>query len=664
MLQAAQAGSGGCVTKVPDETFELGPWRVRPQLGELSHTDTSIHLEPKVMGVLVSLARNAGEVITRDQFIEQVWGGRIVSDEVLSRCISLLRNQLGDDPKNPEYIQTVPKIGYRLIKPVQWQDKQAAQSLSAAEILPRSVGDARSSQRTSGRPANRWFAIAAIGAAVVVLATWYVWRDGSPPVEISGTPVIAVLPFTYLGGDSSNEFFSDGLTEDLIDRLANLPGIDVVASTSVFALKGGPVDIREIAEKLGVSHILTGSVRKEGDRIRITAALTEARNGLVRWSKKYETAYADIFAVQDEISVGIVNELTPRLRNDPSSSVEPDAPTNVMPAYELALRGRFHLRKREEAPILQSIDLFRKAIELDPHFGEAYIDLARAYALLPTYSYEDPDEMFQLAEDTLERGATMDPSIREKIFDVRAFLHFSRWEWIDAELDFRRALELTPNDPNLHQWYSQQLAAVGKPDLALQSVLQAKRLDTLSPAINQRLAVVYQWVDDDQHAYQQFQLARELGMGPRANPEAYALQLVRRKEYSEARAILLDLQRVFQRASDWVDPVIVALQDPSRQDAALDALESVAADRQISLKYLQGAYVVLGAGEPALNVAFELLHQPLDFEVEFLFARENEVVRRQPRFGELLREIGLDQYWDEFGWPEFCARDGGDIVCQ
>jgi TolB-like protein len=616
------------------------------------------------MGVLVSLARNAGEVITRDQFIEQVWGGRIVSDEVLSRCISLLRNQLGDDPKNPEYIQTVPKIGYRLIKPVQWQDKQAAQSLSAAEILPRSVGDARSSQRTSGRPANRWFAIAAIGAAVVVLATWYVWRDGSPPVEISGTPVIAVLPFTYLGGDSSNEFFSDGLTEDLIDRLANLPGIDVVASTSVFALKGGPVDIREIAEKLGVSHILTGSVRKEGDRIRITAALTEARNGLVRWSKKYETAYADIFAVQDEISVGIVNELTPRLRNDPSSSVEPDAPTNVMPAYELALRGRFHLRKREEAPILQSIDLFRKAIELDPHFGEAYIDLARAYALLPTYSYEDPDEMFQLAEDTLERGATMDPSIREKIFDVRAFLHFSRWEWIDAELDFRRALELTPNDPNLHQWYSQHLAAVGKPDLALQSVLQAKRLDTLSPAINQRLAVVYQWVDDDQHAYQQFQLARELGMGPRANPEAYALQLVRRKEYSEARAILLDLQRVFQRASDWVDPVIVALQDPSRQDAALDALESVAADRQISLKYLQGAYVVLGAGEPALNVAFELLHQPLDFEVEFLFARENEVVRRQPRFGELLREIGLDQYWDEFGWPEFCARDGGDIVCQ
>jgi Tfp pilus assembly protein PilF len=400
-----------------------------------------------------------------------------------------------------------------------------------------------------------------------------------------------------------------------------------------FALKGGPVDIREIAEKLGVSHILTGSVRKEGDRIRITAALTEARNGLVRWSKKYETAYADIFAVQDEISVGIVNELTPRLRNDPSSSVEPDAPTNVMPAYELALRGRFHLRKREEAPILQSIDLFRKAIELDPHFGEAYIDLARAYALLPTYSYEDPDVMFQLAEDTLERGATMDPSIREKIFDVRAFLHFSRWEWIDAELDFRRALELTPNDPNLHQWYSQQLAAVGKPDLALQSVLQAKRLDTLSPAINQRLAVVYQWVDDDQHAYQQFQLARELGMGPRANPEAYALQLVRRKEYSEARAILLDLQRVFQRASDWVDPVIVALQDPSRQDAALDALESVAADRQISLKYLQGAYVVLGAGEPALNVAFELLHQPLDFEVEFLFARENEVVRRQPRFG-------------------------------
>jgi tetratricopeptide (TPR) repeat protein len=256
------------------------------------------------------------------------------------------------------------------------------------------------------------------------------------------------------------------------------------------------------------------------------------------------------------------------------------------------LRGRHHLRSREEASLLRSIELFSEAIEFDPHFGEAYRDLARAYALLPTYSYEDPDEMFDLAETALDQGVAMDPSLDEEVYDVRAFLHYSRWEWSAAEEDFRRALEHTPNDPNLHQWYSQQLAAVGKPELALEAVLQAKALDVLSPTINQRLAVVYQWVDDDEKAYQQFELASELGLGPRANPESYVIQLLRRGDYETARELLLDLQRAFRRASHWVDPFIAALKDPARRPDALDALRVVADERQISLKYLQGALVL------------------------------------------------------------------------
>jgi tetratricopeptide (TPR) repeat protein len=270
--------------------------------------------------------------------------------------------------------------------------------------------------------------------------------------------------------------------------------------------------------------------------------------------------------------------------------------------------------------------------------------------------------MFDLAEAALEQGVAMDPSLDEEVYDVRAFLHYSRWEWSAAEEDFRRALEHTPNDPNLHQWYSQQLAAVGKPELALEAVLQAKALDVLSPTINQRLAVVYQWVDDDEKAYQQFELASELGLGPRANPESYVIQLLRRGDYKTARELLLDLQRAFRRASHWVDPFIAALKDPARRPDALDALRVVADERQISLKYLQGALVYLGDADGALEVAFELLNEPLDFEVEFLFARENAIVRQHPRFGELVRAIGLDEYWDTYGWPDFCDRDGDSIT--
>jgi hypothetical protein len=142
------------------------------------------------------------------------------------------------------------------------------------------------------------------------------------------------------------------------------------------------------------------------------------------------------------------------------------------------------------------------------------------------------------------------------------------------------------------------------------------------------------------------------------------VQLLRRGEYDEARALLLDLQRAFRRADEWVDPFIAALQDPSKRPDALAVLRRVAAHRQIGLKYLQGALVYLGDADGAIDVAFELLHEPLDFEVEFLFARENAEIRRHPRFAELLRAIGLTDYWDAYGWPSFCKRDGEAIACH
>ena len=651
----------------PDGTFRLGPWTVRPRLGQIAGPGGELHLEPKVMGVLTCLAENAGDVVTRDELVARVWHGRMVSDEVLSRCISQLRTRLGDNPREPEYIRTVPKIGYQLLKAVAWDEAppalddltETAPDAAATAVEPPESVEPRAPPRSRLPWGVLAVAIAALAGVLLMRG-----NDDAGVEEDAARPALAVLPFTTLGDDPQNDYLGDGLTEDLINHLANLPGLQVVASTSAFAFKDRAADVRDIARELGVRHVLQGSVRKDGDRVRITAALTDAGSGLVQWSRSFDTAFSDIFSVQDEISKGIVDELGPRFGGKPSMPETVRVPTNVMPAYERVLRGRHHLRSREEASLLRSIELFSEAIEFDPHFGEAYRDLARAYALLPTYSYEDPSEMFDLSEAALEQGVAMDPSLDEEVYDVRAFLHYSRWEWSAAEEDFRRALEHTPNDPNLHQWYSQQLAAVGKPELALEAVLQAKALDVLSPTINQRLAVVYQWVDDDEKAYQQFELASELGLGPRANPESYVIQLLRRGDYKTARELLLDLQRAFRRASHWVDPFIAALKDPARRPDALGALRAVADERQISVKYLQGALVYLGDADGALDVAFELLNEPLDFEVEFLFARENAIVRQHPRFGELVRAIGLDDYWDDYGWPEFCNRDGDSIICR
>ena len=405
-------------------------------------------------------------------------------------------------------------------------------------------------------------------------------------------------------------------------------------------------------------------MRKDGNDVRITAQLIDAERGFTQWSKKFDTTLRDIFVVQDEITNGIFEELWPQLTGADFEPVSIAQPTTVIPAYELLLRGRFQLKKRAESSILRSIELFQRAVELDPRYGDAYRELARAYALLPTYAVVDPEEMFSLAENALEQCVEMDPAMNDKLYDIRAFLHYSRWEWLAAEDDFARALLATPNDPNLHQWYSQQLAAVGKPRRALQAVLTAKQLDLLSPVVNQRLAVAYLWVDEDELAARQFDLAMELGIGARANLEGYTLLQLRQRNFARARELLLDLQRAYNRASDWIEPFLAAVGEPAAAPAAHTALRAAAAAGQISPKYFQATLLLAGDADGAMQASFDLLDDRLNLEVEFLFACEAAILRQHPRFGELLRHIGLDEYWDVHGWPGFCARNGDTIRCH
>ena len=635
-------------------------------LGTLDGPGGNLHLEPKVMGVLLCLAEHAGDVVTRDQFVQRVWDGRLVSDEVLSRCISLLRTQLRDNPREPQFIQTVPKIGYRLIASVvPFESRPPPLTATPDATVQDDVGPvAAAAPRV---PDRRRFRIALAAIALIAAAGityWHVFPESPSPRVATREASVAVLPFVNHSDDDRDEYFSDGLTEELIDRLANVPGLMVVASTSAFAFKDHRDDVRTIATQLGVNYVLEGNVRKEGDRVRITAQLVDAERGFHLWSRRFDTTLSDIFTVQDEIAQGIVAELRPRLAVDGAAVASPAQPTDVLPAYELLLQGRYHLKRREEAPIRRSIELFQQAIELDPGFGQAYRELARAYALLPEYSYEDRDEMYELAIATVERGIAADPALGELARDVLALVHFNRWEWIEAERDFRRALAASPNDPNVHQWYSQHLASVGDPHGSLRQVTEARKLDILSPVVNDRMAVAHLWVDDNEAARKQFELADELGLGPSANPESHLVLLLRQGDYDGAREILIDLQRFFARATEWIDPFLAALEDPAARPVAIEALRRTAEERGISPKYLFGAWVYLGDADEAMNVAFELLHEPAEFDVEFLFARETTLLRCHPRFAELAAAIGLDRYWDVYGWPAMFPRGGEAVGCE
>jgi TolB-like protein/DNA-binding winged helix-turn-helix (wHTH) protein/tetratricopeptide (TPR) repeat protein len=645
-----------------DTGFRLGPWEVRPTLGRLTGPEGALRLEPKVMAVLVCLAGQPGEVVTRDELITKVWRGRMVSDEVLSRCISLLRSSLGDNSREPRLIQTVPTIGYRLIAPVEplattvLAEEIAAPGPSSPPLAPPDPVPAR-------KP-RLWPAAIALllAAAAYFVLERNTERASDPPS--AAQPTVAVLPFVNRSDDKDNEYFSDGLTEELILRLSLVPGLQVVASTSAFAFKNHTEDVRSIADRLGVDYVLEGNVRKEAERIRIVVQLIEAASGFHIWSEHFDTQLHGIFGVQDRIANEIVAKLRPQFGGQAPEMISTAPLTEVLPAYELLLQGRYHLKRREEAPIRRSIELFEQAIELDPAFGHAYRELARAIALLPYYSYEEIGEMSELAQATLERGRPLVPGLEDIAQDVIAFLHFANWEWIEAEQGFRRALANSPNDPDVHQWYSEHLASVGHATLSLQHAQTAKKLDVISPVVNDRLAVAYMWADENEQARRQFALANELGMGAAANPDAYLVLLLRQGDYEQAREILFDLQKLFAQASDWIDPFFAALRDPAARPAAREALARAARERGVSLQYVYGAWLYLDDADAAMEAAFELLDEPAEFNVEFLFAREARILRRHPRFGELVTAIGLTRYWDAYGWPEPCARQGEAIVCH
>jgi len=638
--------------------FRLGSWDVRPNHGTLQGPGGTIRLEPKVMDVLVCLAERPGDVVTREQFIQRVWGGRVVSDEVLSRCISLLRTHLGDDTRSPQYIQTVPKIGYRIIAPVLPRAEPAG-GIESAALHPPPTPAAQ--EIAVSRRYPRWL-IPAVAALVIVAIAVALIAQRTRPLS-PGQIAIAVLPFANVSGDPANEYFSDGLTEELIDRLARAPGLQVVARSSAFSLKHGTQDVRAIAQRLGVTYVIEGSVRKDGEHVRITAQLIDAERGFQVWSERFDSPLHDLFTVQDEIAGAIVGHLLPRLSAHDAAGIQVAAPTKVMPAYELLLRGSYHLKQRDEVPIRRAMVLFEQAIELDPLFAQAYVELARAYALLPYYSYEDLDEMFDQALATIERGAARTPAARDGAQDVLAFIHFGRWQWIEAEEGMRRALRVQPQDSELRQWYSQLLASAGNAAQSLEHAKLARQLDVLSPVVNDRLAVAYLWMNDDARAHAQFALASELGMRPAANPEAHVILLLREGDHTQAREILVGLQKLFGRSEAWIDPFLAALRDPAARAAAVAAVGRAADRRAISPQHLFGAWVYLGEADRAMDVALQMVGEPAEFNVEFLFARETALVRRHARFGELVRAIGLDAYWDRYGWPATCTRKGTAIEC-
>jgi adenylate cyclase len=645
------------VTVDTQQGFQLGEWRVFPDQGLLEGADGQVHLEPKVMDVLVCLARYQDRVVKRDELINEVWGGIPVTDEVLSRAISVLRTRLGDNRMTPSFIQTLPKVGYRLLMPVTPLAETESVTASPKRVL------------------SKW--PAAVAALVTMVALTIYWTQ--PVVEVDpGSPAafahisdwfdflaekkagtvsatsIAVLPFENLTDNSDSDSFSDGLTDELTVSLSKVRGLKVVARRSSYSFKNRTDDVPTIGRLLNVDAVFEGTIRQTGDKLRLNALLSSVSDGYLIWSDSFECEVTEVFSMQDRVATSVAEALRGHFTGGSLQvPLLEQAPPNIE-AYQLYLiNGNFLWKLRGEQPLRRSIELYRKALAIDPDFSRAYIGLANSLVLLPFYSSESMEKIFTEVEEILATHVFKNDRELGEVEAIHAFMAWHRWQWIEAEERFRKALALAPDSPNVYQWYSGLLSWVGRRHDSLEAAKRARELDEISPVINDRLGVAYLWENDNVRAAEHFAISAQLGFRNAINP-AYMILLLRLERYDEFKAVMAAFHRDLPASPDWLienaDTLFLKENREWAQEQAMQALE----EGRFGLPRLEfGLWVMIGANDQAYESFAAIQFSARQYLwLEVVFIEEARDFRDDSRFEQLSKDIGWQEYWEKYGGPD------------
>jgi DNA-binding winged helix-turn-helix (wHTH) protein/TolB-like protein len=640
-----------------DAGFILANWEVRPRHGTLLRRDLPgqepLRIEPRVMAVLTCLTRHAGEVVTRDEFSTEVWAGRVVSDEALSRCISVLRQVLGEGAREPRFIRTIARIGYTLVATP--EPLKAPPQDDKAAAPPR-------------RGPLRAISLAVAGCLVLIVIAAALYERAKHPGTSSAESALAttrllVLPLDTREAIGYGHQVGVELADEIADSLSHVERLKITGSTSADMLGAAHTDAVQAARKLGVDEVLNGEVAERPGGLRVTVRLTAAKDARVLWSRVYDRQTADIFALERSISAAVVRELINQSQGVASAaSADSEGESRDVEAYQLYLRGAHQVRLRGEDSLRRAIELFSAAARRDPTYARAQVGLASAYELLPSYSYEDPTEMYAIAEKALDNADRLSHG-RSLSAGARGYLGFERGRWIEAETAFRTAIAADPNNPEVRQWYSQLLGAVGRIEAALLQARVAQEIDPLAPVVADRLGILDLWLAHDAEAASDAALARELGLDEAAVPETKILLKFHQHDDGDAADDLRALQRSLHRSDAWVAPVIEAYRHPEKRQAAFQILDRTLAAGDVSARIYFGLMVLLESPARALR-GFSALPDNAGNYLEMLFSIDAAAVRRDPSFGDFLVRNGLPAYWDRFGWPNACRREGTQISCH
>ncbi len=474
----------------PSDIVDFGIFQLDLKARELRKAGLKVKLQGQPFRVLALLVDRAGQVVTREELRQSVWptDAYVAFDQGLNNAIKKVRDALGDSADSPRFIETLARLGYRFVAPV-----------GAAPQRP-SKPQGRFGLTTLRKPVLIGLASACLLAALAYWA-WHRLTISAQPA--ADKVILAVLPFDNLSRDPDQEFFSDGLTEEMIAQLGKLnpERLSVISSGSVARYKGTRLAANQIGGELHADYLVQGSVRRASDRVRITVQLIQSRDQTDLWTESYDRELKDILTLQDSVSRTIANQihitLTPAQQTRlPGGNLDPEA-------YEAYLKGRYYWNKRTGDGLQKALLYFQHAINKDPAYGAAYSGLADCNSGLAWHGFKSPAEALPAANAAALKAIEIDPQSAEAHASLGLVLTH-RWDWAGAEAEFKQALQLDSRYANTHHWYGDYLSIMGRHDEALLEARQALELDPLNLMIGT-------WVGRRYYLARKYDLAIEQG---------------------------------------------------------------------------------------------------------------------------------------------------------
>jgi len=423
------------------EPFEIGDWQVDPDSGRIRCGNNEVKLEPKVMAVLVCLAQQPGKVFSREELEATIWAGTVVGYDALSNSVIKLRKALGDERSNPRYIETVSKKGYRLVAEVKPRPGEAG--TSSGITSPGASLD--TGRRRAAIPLLAVGALVVVGLVVSLVVGLDPFGLRQSVDNTNSKPAIVVLPFKNLSDDPKQEYFSDGITDDLITDLSRINGLQVMARQSSYFYKNQGVPMDKIAKDLGVQYILDGSVRKYGENIRINVQLTNASSGSTEWAERFDRTSKNFFGTQDAITRKIADAMLKKM-SDREAIRPPIRSTNSFKAYDKFLLGQQYTARRTKQDYERAVEAYEQAIALDPDYARAYGALAVTESFAIRYGWSDlsTSEGRARAMELAKKANELDPDSPQVKWAL-GFVHLFRQEYAQAEAAAKRSVELSPS---------------------------------------------------------------------------------------------------------------------------------------------------------------------------------------------------------------------------